>query len=338
MSAWRTLLAMLALQMCGVAPDPVVLDRVRGLERSGTNLLQTTLNQCRLTPSENSCHENGAFASFFRARHNDEPPADDLIGSPLHEHRRNVNPPRRQPGRLLQGSHSQGFPCWKHFRVQQDTTSAGLLGPKLPAHLQGLVHNLTSLDDLTSHPAHNKTYVVVVKSPVAWVESFCGWHLRCNVTDAATLRTLTAEWNGYVAKWFQLQDEQPSRVVLINYEHILINAHPALAPVIDSLAASDLPTSADCLDRVAVNLRDTGTFDGKHAPHIMMSHQEHWGSRRDYYLRCDYLKSLNAEQIRAVTSNIDRSLLARLDLHWQGDVPCLLPGSAAKEGRVRDRG
>lgn len=332
----------------------VVLARVRGLERSGTNLLQNLLNLCALTYSEGHCHDPEPFLQLFKQRyprHTD----DEADHGPRHRHHvHRLEPlealvvgrghPVREHKRARRLSGYQGSPCWKHFRVQADSLPAGMLGNDATAPLAGMVSNLSSLDALTdTRPP--MTHVVVVKGPVAWVTSFCTWHLRCNVTDEIVLGALTREWNGYVSKWFEMQDQHPARVVLASYEQILIDGRIGLAPVVDALEAHGRTEGAACVAREGANLHATGTLDGRHEPHVMMSHHEHWNTRKKHYLQCEYLAALNRHQVEAITAAVDKRLVGRLGLRLaalptpNARLPgaCLLPRIAPDRHQARRR-
>ena len=174
------------------------MEKVRGLQRSGTNLLQQLLSNCQIQKTECSCCDSCAFLKN---------------GSRF---------PHVQNGRWQ--------PCWKHWRIQRQYTTID--NQKLDVS----VHSIRDLDTLLGRWGNrhciSDVCVVAVKSPIAWLLSDMRFHKK---SEKPLLRErdyyLTKklqDWIAYYQKWIELKQAHPFRVRIVPYESLLNDTESTL--------------------------------------------------------------------------------------------------------------
>eukprot|EP00038_Savillea_parva_P012495 m.205044 g.205044 ORF g.205044 m.205044 type:complete len:447 (-) comp22758_c0_seq1:91-1431(-) len=307
------------------APLPV---KVMGLQRSGTNIWQLLLQRAQAVEVYDK-----ACRSF----------ASDGVPMPTVTH----------TGRRPVGGIVRNTSCWKHFRVHRLTTkpekqyktfvtnvtSTDVLDrmvgwaaqvPRLPVRAgtqrNGTVSKdtttATSLATATSlHQRHqrNLTYLVSIKSPLAWVASECEWIAFCGAKDVCThgedprrydlarIDRLAREWSGYVRKWFDLQQTSaPGRVVIVPYEAVITNVSRTLREIDAQLGHVGLADTAHLLlesNTGEVQVRDSLAETLRAAQHK--------------YLACTYLTDFYTPDVaKAVMKAVDKSTLKRLGMSF----------------------
>jgi hypothetical protein len=320
----------LSLNAIGFAtPNEVVYGRVRGLERSGTHLLTNLLfHKCHL-PEEGHCNDGRQMLDRFRfVRKRDMLDRREEVVE-------NLRRGRQRPDEI---SYKGRTPCWHHYRL----TNVTVVG---------------ELDSLTN-AIDGMVYVVIIKSPAAWITSFCGWSLRCTAARNITVDGLAEEYSKYASLWLSLRRQDPQRVIIVRYENLLRRPGEALAPIVATLrrqqqeqeqeggprqarsrplgkkglreiagtsgifsnAANWTPAKgAGCLEGIGKNLALSGTPDGHKQLNIMMSHGQRWSEEQKYYLDCSYLEKMTAEQRRAISRLVSVSLLNELGFQLSGE-------------------
>jgi hypothetical protein len=262
-----------------------ILSHVRGLERSGTNMIQGFFEQCKVDIEGECVDLMPDGKSMFKG--------SDYMSE------KGINPELAFP------RPDQDRPCWKHFRNRA-------------------VHSLTTLDKMAGgnrYPNDEMVYFVTLKNPYAWIPSYCLFHLRCHMDNMTTVVGLVHEWNDYMAKWLYLKEKHPNRVMLVRYEQILTNAADEFAPLLTYLHNNgDLKNGYECIQSGVNDLVATGRFNGK-TMNVMMSHGKRWDERKRYYLNCEYFDKLTYEQIKAIDKHLSPHVLKGIGYDLE---PCVL--------------
>ena len=208
--------------------------RVRGLERSGTNLMQVILDNCGMSLS---------------------------CGCKNH----------LTDGKTALTSKEQSHtPCWKHFippepldrtgngthgHDQSSIKSSSQCGSSKDRKLKGAekiysviqVPNLAKLDDITgynnpdscggtSSGSERPMIVVVIKNVFHWVLSICNYHSRaCKSHNTRGIRCLVSQWNTFTRQFLRFHQEAPHRVKLVKYEDLVVRPQQAKSSYLTSL-------------------------------------------------------------------------------------------------------
>jgi len=170
------------------------MEKVRGLQRSGTNLLNTVLRSCNIEHSRCKCHShlpNGSTWPYV--------------------------------------SNHRWQPCWKHWRVskKRQTFENG-------KSASVAVNSLEELDSMTGRLGKDgcttDRYVVVTKNPIAWIVSDAKYHKEVEKIKHVQgfLRRKSLDWTEYHQRWIMLKSLDPYRIRILPYEALLKDASSAL--------------------------------------------------------------------------------------------------------------
>ena len=155
----------------------------------------------------------------------------------------------------------RNLPCWKHYRIFTKRIGS---------------HNVT-IDDLNDYDAlrrqakRDTKFVVIIKSPFAWLSSDAVYHRR--VLTEKVIHEYVSEWQKYVNKWEQLWRKHPDRVVLLSYEHMLKNISSLRA-----LSTILLGAQIACMQKHILSV-----------PSITQSNVKNYDNEVSYYLKCKYM-------------------------------------------------
>lgn len=112
----------------------------------------------------------------------------------------------------------RGSPHHKHFRVYDDRR--GVPDPQYASDAP-VVATLAELDDLLGAPRTTK-YVLVRKTPEAWLPSIRRWALKHKWPRADT-PSLLRDYKLWWDKWTALAATDPRRVHVVEYDDFLLN-------------------------------------------------------------------------------------------------------------------
>lgn len=255
---------------------------VRGLQRSGTNLMQSIFDTCEQRACLRSC-DSGHCPKTSRRPGPCCAPGVTRSGEPL-------------PVIDHVSDHVRDTICHKHFLFKTDTPYA-----KVDRSIDASADTVADLDRLSSYDG-NATYVVVIKHPFAWALSACRFW-KCDRKDDGHggIYEFVRIWNEYVGLWVKLRREAPARILLLRYEALLADPAAALRPVADRTDGA----SAACLGRLAARLDANGTLENDAGERVTvnMSPSESWSSKRKYYGDCDYLRAPTGIDLAAGGAN-----------------------------------
>ena len=164
---------------------------VNGLQRSGTNLMESSCIKCL-----GGHHVSGRLADRGSA-------GCDPVDRDGESLRYLEKQPTFQGGRNL--------PCWKHYRIFTNSIKSHNV----------TINDLSDYDSLRQQPKHDTKFLVIIKSPFVWLSSDAFYH-NVPLTEVR-IHEYVYEWKAYVIKWERLWQKHPDRVVLLSYEHVLNN-------------------------------------------------------------------------------------------------------------------
>lgn len=254
-----------------VEPSPDVRPAIRlmGLQRSGTNLWYAVLKNM-------GYGDPIMFKSCV---------ASDAAGKPLP---------------LKSNADDGQQPCWKHFRVNEDTC----LPKGSDQAYDCRIAKVEDLDRMTGAANKNIVYFVSIKSPLAWVTSFEDSQHGASGTSEVDLVT---EWVSYVSKWIHLQSESPHRIVLVPYEHLLGDTSHVLKQ----------------LDRAVGNVGFMRMEQQLiQAEGISYSPGDSWASSLEKYLHCTYLEGMDVPHRLNLLGNVTQRIKDKLSYKFD-EFGCL---------------
>ena len=175
----------------------------RGLQRSGTTLMQTLLQACHLPPTQ--CR-----SSFPKTNNMGE-------GSPCWKHYR-VYVDSFDPA------------------LQLGTDFYGPFGLVMPFNKENVINSrIVTIHDLDAMvgTTNETVYVVMIKGPVAWIHSDAAYHHVWDEMETSPYLWVNyvREWAYFVGKWVKLHLLSPDRVILIPYEQLLHSPWPTLQKI-----------------------------------------------------------------------------------------------------------
>lgn len=271
----------LALVVAAASGAPF-FEKVRGLQRSGTTMMQSIFDTCAQRACVSECTRSGC------PKRSAKPgpccaPGTTRFGEPFPVPTHNTH---------ILFDPVQHDVCHKHFLFRARTPYARVVKKESSARfVDASVARLADLDRLSSFDGNGTDapiYVVVVKHPIAWALSACKfWKCDRKLDRHGEIYEFVRLWNAYVGTWVALRDEDPGRVLLLRYEALLADPVDALEPV---MAATDA-ASRGCLARLATRLADTGSLetDAGARVDVYMSSGQSWAANKRYYENCEYL-------------------------------------------------
>jgi hypothetical protein len=190
------------------------------------------------------------------------------------------------------GDQWRNQPCWKHFRIMDETFRPQ---DEATTYKSDIV-SIHDFDRMTSRVGENVTYLVSLKSPLAWITSECEFRLandrynkKRNKKNNDTLTNLECkdelvfegkldEWLRYVEKWIDLKSRDPARIVIVPYEVFLADTHH-VCQKLDQFFGAQVFAKVETYARYEKPLAGTKTAS--------------WSDQKTKYLSCSYLSKLS---------------------------------------------
>ncbi|MCA1338158.1 hypothetical protein [Pseudooceanicola marinus] len=144
-------------------------------------------------------------------------------------------------------------PRHKHFRWQDDKTGIVMDRRYLNRrHVQGI----DEVNRICRYPAEQR-HVVLFRRPRDWIDAIYRWGLsndwfadEAQFVEGGLARAYLREWHGYYAKWEEMADRDPERVLILDYLDLRTDPGAVLARV-DAFQGVSRPEGAQARESLA---------------------------------------------------------------------------------------
>mgnify|MGYP000574649895 CR=1 FL=1 len=190
------------------------------------------------------------------------------------------------------------LPTQKHFRLYDEKFIIPSLQFQNNFHFPSFKQFDEKVEELTQQK--DLKYVVVVKNPYAWYQSFMR---LANRTKHITYRKkhinghFVIDWNLFHSKWLSFFNECPEKIELVKYEDLVKDFDGTMKALENKFGLKSIHPEYFNPKSVGMSRKFTK-------------------KRNTYYKGKAYLADLHPTYIRVISELLDKSLMERFDYEW----------------------